>query len=85
MADITSIEDVAKGLILAVGGEVTKEHIEGVVTVFNSIQEGINLNWEVFLAEETNEILALDNTECPDCGRLIQVMRTRTIVHVDTQ
>ncbi len=76
------VESLAKGLIEAVEGVVTDKNIEGVSLVFKSMLQAQDLNWEQWIAEDTNEALAIDNIAC-DCGRLVKVERTRSSVYVD--
>lgn len=75
-------EDAARKLLLAVNGDVTSANIAGVVSVFETIVDVNNLNWEQWVTEETNESLAQDNIKC-DCGAKIKVIRSRNEVYVD--
>ncbi len=75
------VRGVAKGLIEAVGGIVSDKAIEGVISVFRGIEQGLNSNWEEFLAKRTNDTLTQDNVSC-ECGTKIRVIRTRETVKV---
>lgn len=76
-----SYESLARKLIDAVSGIETEETVAGVVQVFEGIIQGMNNNWERHIAEETNEILALDNVRCPRCDRNIKIERTRSTIY----
>lgn len=75
-------DQAAKSLIEAVEGIVSQENIDGVADVLYSIVEQNNLNWEQWILEETNSMLAIDKISC-ECGNLIKIERTRTLVYAD--
>ncbi len=75
------VRGVAKGLIEAVGGIVSDKAIDGVISVFRGIEQGLNNNWEEYIAQKTNDTLAQDNVSC-ECGTKIRVIRARETVTV---
>lgn len=83
--ELADLEKLSQGLIEKVDGLVTEKNINGVVEVLRGVAQGIHDNWEQHLANETNDVLMQDNTCCPICTSLIQVVRRRTIIDVDTQ
>ncbi len=83
LQDKEYMRNVAQGLIEAVGGLVSEKSIDGVVSVFKGIEQGLTNNWEEHIAQKTNNILARDNIIC-ECGAKILVTRTRQVVQVST-
>lgn len=84
MADKLDFPTLAKKLIELVDGDNSDTNVEGVVKVLTSMVQGINLNWEIWIAEETNEVLMQDKTCCPGCAAPITIIRERNVVYVET-
>ena len=76
----TKATDIAQDLIKAVGGELSDKNILGVLKVFHAIKEMIDLNWEQYLVQTTNEALTVDFVKCK-CRRKLEVVRTRQSVY----
>lgn len=78
-----NIEEIAEGLIKAVGGIVSEKNIEGVITVFKGIKKGVDNDWEAYLTEQTNEVIMRDSLACPSCNTTVLIERQRNNVSVE--
>lgn len=74
-----NFNNIARDLIDAVDGNVSKENIEGVIKVFEGIVKDCDNKWESYIASETEDMLMYDEILC-ECGRLIQICRYRDSV-----
>lgn len=79
------LSDVARDLLMLVGAEQTEANVDGVMTVFQGIVQGVNNNWEEHIAEETDECLAISKVVCKGCKAPITVRRERNMVKVGVQ
>jgi len=73
------LEETARRLLKAVNAEETEVSIRGVISVFQSFKDVIDVNWEEWITKNSNAILAIDNFRC-ECGKRIQIERTRHYV-----
>lgn len=67
-----TLEEIAKSLINAVGGDASEKNIAGVIDVFNGIKRGVHNQWEEHLCAETTDFLMYNEILC-SCGKLIEV------------
>lgn len=78
-----NFEEIAEGLIQAVGGIVCPTNINGTVDVLKGVMTGVHLQWEEYLLKTTNEALLKCKTSCPVCSNVIQV--DRRVLKVDVK
>lgn len=76
------VDATARALISALGADKTEENIEGTIEAINAIIGSINADWEMHIANDTNEILAEDNICCEECSTPISVKRYRKVLYV---
>lgn len=77
-----NIEDMALGLIKALKADETEANFEGVVGVLKTMIAATNADWEEYITQDTNELLAEDNICCEGCGAPISVKRYRKVLYV---
>lgn len=77
-----NVEDMAKGLIKALKADESDTNIEGVKGILNAVIGAVNADWEQYITQDTNEILAEDNFCCGECGCPIKIQRERYVVYV---
>lgn len=64
--------NIAISLIQAVGGIECDKNIDGVITVFNGIMNGVHNQWAQHLSAEASDYLMYNEILC-ECGRLFDI------------
>lgn len=77
-----NLEEIAESLITEVEGIPSQHNIDGVVKIFESIQTGVNLNWENHIHTLGNDLLFYMRTCCPYCGIELQIEQNKDSVKV---
>lgn len=77
-----NVEDMAKGLIKALRADDTEENLEGTIGILKAMIGAVNADWEEYITQDTNELLAEDNICCEGCGAPITIKRCRKVLYV---